>query len=138
LAGASIYHRGLDFNYSGGGNTEYGTFRTRYFHLSEINIKNGHSVLESDNIAQMGGSANGKDLGRTSHLHYEIQELQGSKWVSINPTGEKGNKMSNIIDPQKWITSDNKIYQGGTLHEVTVTVPLLPVEQPKRPEIQTP
>jgi len=179
LAGASTYHRGLDFNYSGGGNSDYGTpilathegtatvdknsnggegrsvvitspdgsFRTRYFHLSDINIKDGQYISESDNIAKMGGSANGNDLGRTSHLHYEIQELQNGKWVSINPTGDNGNKMSNIIDPQKWITSDNKIYQGGTLPEVTVTatssakpmsVHLLSVEQPKKPEVQIP
>lgn len=61
--------------------------------------------------------------------------------MSINPTGDNGNRMSNIIAPQKWIASDNKIYQGGTLREVTVTatsltksesIHLLPVEQPKK------
>lgn len=80
-------------------------------------------------------------MAGASHLHYEIQELQNGKWESINPTGDNENKMSNIIDPQKWITLDNKIYQGGILPEVIVIgtsltkpepVYLLPVEQPKK------
>jgi RHS repeat-associated protein len=136
LSGASTNHKGLDFNYSGGGNTDYGTpilathngiatidnnsaggegrsvyitssdgsLRTAYFHLSEINVENGQYVSESDNIAKMGGSANGKDLGRTSHLHYEIQEMQDGKWTSINPTGGLANDKSNILDPQDLIT----------------------------------
>jgi RHS repeat-associated protein len=179
LEGASMEHRGLDFNYSGGSNTDYGTpilathegiatidnnpageegravvitspdqsFRTRYFHLSEINVKNGEYISESDNIAKMGGSANGKDLGRISHLHYEIQKLQDNKWKSINPISDKGNKLSNIIDPQKWITPNNTIYQGKTLPEVIVTatsqaipvsIPLLQTEKLKLLEFRTP
>uniref|UniRef100_A0AB33JNA5 M23ase beta-sheet core domain-containing protein n=1 Tax=Prevotella sp. GTC17262 TaxID=3236797 RepID=A0AB33JNA5_9BACT len=151
IKNATSYHKGLDFNYSCGGNNDYGTpilathegiatidnnpsggegrfvvitspngdFRTRYFHLSEINIKDGQYIKESDNIAKMGGSAYGKDYGRTSHLHYEIQRNQSGKWVSVNPTGGKENEISNIIDPQKWI--DNKTYEGGMLPEIIVT-----------------
>ena len=156
LPGASNYHKGLDFNYSGGGNTDYGspifathegfasvdnnpsggegrsvvitspdgTFRTRYFHLSEINIEDGQYVSESYNIAQMGGSAYGDDLGRTSHLHYEIPILKDGEWVSINPTGDQENEISNILDPQKWITPDSKIYNSGILPKITISATL--------------
>jgi murein DD-endopeptidase MepM/ murein hydrolase activator NlpD len=108
LPGASKFHRGLDFNYSGGGETDYGSsiltthdgvvttaddnnsggegrmvvvtasnrkFRTRYFHLSQINVGKGEEVSESTVIGEMGGSANGKEKGRQVHLHYEIQKL---------------------------------------------------------------
>ena len=107
LPGASKFHRGLDFNYVGGGDTDYGSsiltthdgiatvdndpsggegrmviitsadkkFRTRYFHLSKVTIKDGQEVSESDIIGEMGGSANGKEKGRQVHLHYEIQKI---------------------------------------------------------------
>jgi RHS repeat-associated protein len=174
LAGASTNHKGIDFNYSGGGDSDYGTpilathegtvttkdntngnggrtvyvtspdgtFRTAYFHLSEINVENGQYVSESDVIAKMGGSAYGNEHGRTAHLHYAIQELKNGKWEFINPTGGRNNSLSNIIDPQKWITPDNRSYNGGELSEVTVVapspikpppVPLLRVEQPNIP-----
>jgi murein DD-endopeptidase MepM/ murein hydrolase activator NlpD len=139
LPGASKFHRGLDFNYSGGGNTDVGSpilathegrvtaknntsggegrsvvitspdgkFRTRYFHLSSLEVQNGEYVNESDNIGTMGGSANGGELGRTAHLHYEIQTFQNGKWTSIDPTNGKSKNFKNIIDPQKWINNVN-------------------------------
>ena len=76
------------------------------------------------NIAQMGGSAYGDDLGRTSHLHYEIQILKDGEWVSINPTGDQENEISNILDPQKWITPDSKIYNSGILPKITISATL--------------
>jgi RHS repeat-associated protein len=161
IKGASTYHKGLDFNYSGGGHTDYGapilathegtvtikdnpsgsggrsvvitspdgSFRTRYFHLSKILVRNNQYVSESYNIAEMGGSAYGKERHRLSHLHYEIQQLVNGKWVSIDPTGNQGNTISNIIDPQKWITSNDTIY-GGILQEVTVTATAMPQTKP--------
>lgn len=33
--------------------------------------------------------------------------------VSYNPTEEKGNQESNIVDPQSWITQNNNIFNGS-------------------------
>lgn len=109
IAGASTYHKGLDFNFAGGGDTDFGApilathdgtakidnnpdgkdgrnvkitspdgkFRTVYMHLSKITIKEGE-VSESDEIGEMGGSANGAEglpKGRQVHLHYTIQRF---------------------------------------------------------------
>jgi hypothetical protein len=55
----------------------------------------------------MGGSANGKELHRTVHLHYEIQQQnENGDWVSIDPTQGKGKNSLNIVDPQKWIKTN--------------------------------
>ena len=137
---ASTFHKGLDFNYTGGGNTDYGSpiltthegtatidndpngaegrtviitspdgsFRTKYFHLSKINISDGDYVFESDVIGEMGGSAYGKELGRTSHLHYEIQIKDGDNWVSINPSRTKKNNLEDLYDPQTWIFPEDR------------------------------
>jgi RHS repeat-associated protein len=145
LPGASKFHRGLDFNYVGGGDTDYGSsiltthdgiatvdndpsggegrmviitsadkkFRTRYFHLSKVTIKDGQEVSESDIIGEMGGSANGKEKGRQVHLHYEIQKInpESGKYESIDPTEGNGKDGNKVIDPQKWInkTTDEKV-----------------------------
>ena len=161
LAGASTFHRGIDFNYSGGGNTDLGapilsthdgtvttakntttggegrmiivtspdgTFRTRYFHLSSVSVEEGQNVNESSVIGEMGGSANGKELGRTAHLHYEIQQQdENGDWVSIDPTQGNGNSSSNIVDPQKWIKT-NSTNQSMVDNPTTVV----------NPNIQTP
>ena len=163
LKGASTNHKGIDFNYSGGGDTDYGssilathdgkvtvaddntkggegrmvvitspdgTFRTRYFHLSKINVKEGQEVDESDTIGEMGGSANGKEKGRQVHLHYEIQKLIDGIWTSIDPTGGKGKKANNIVDPQNWI-NPNESKKEAPIREIehliiTVPRPILP------------
>ena len=140
LVGASTFHRGLDFNYDVGGDSDYGSpilathegvatvddnpdggegrsvvitspdglFRTRYFHLSKININEGDYVSEADVIAEMGGSAYGKEHGRTSHLHYEIQEKHGEKWVSINPSKTGKRNIEDLYDPQTWILPEDR------------------------------
>lgn len=165
LKGASTYHKGIDFNYSGGGDTDYGssilathdgkvtvaddntkggegrmvvitspdgTFRTRYFHLSKINVKEGQEVDESDTIGEMGGSANGKEKGRQVHLHYEIQKLIDGIWTSIDPTGGKGKKANNIVDPQNWINPNESKKEAPIkeIEEVIITVPR-PILPPK-------
>ncbi len=137
IPGASTFHKGLDFNYAGGGSTDFGAsiltthdgiasvddnpsgkegrmvivtspdgkFRTRYLHLSNINVKDGQKVSESDIIGEMGGSANGSERGRQVHLHYEIQKLNSKtgKFESIDPTDGNGKNGKKVIDPQKWI-----------------------------------
>lgn len=123
LDGASVNHKGLDFNYSGGGNTDFGSpilathegyatvnsgiessagrnviitspdgnFRTQYMHLSAVEVESGQYVWELDPIGKMGGSASGKEDKWASHLHYDIQEKQGSNWTPINPVGSTTN-----------------------------------------------
>ncbi|WP_229707357.1 M23 family metallopeptidase [Sphingobacterium alkalisoli] len=138
LKGASTYHKGLDFNYKGGGNTDLGApilsthdgvasvktstsgtggrmitvtspdgkFRTRYMHLQDINVEEGQKISESVEIGTMGGSGKGKELGWSSHLHYEIQVFnEGTgEYDPYNPTQGKGNNADNIVDPQSWIS----------------------------------
>ena len=82
-----------------------GKFRTQYFHLSVINVKNGDVISEGYNIAQIGGSARGKEFGTKCHLHYQIQVYNSKtkKYEGFNPTEGKGNEKNNVVDPQKWI-----------------------------------
>jgi RHS repeat-associated protein len=142
LKGASKFHKGLDFNYTGGGATDFGApiltthdgivsvddnkeggegrsvvvtspdrkFRTRYFHLSSISVKDGEKITESTIIGEMGGSANGKERGREVHLHYEIQvyDEETKKFIPYDPTQGKEKKLSNIVDPQNWIKPRSK------------------------------
>ena len=84
-----------------------GSFMTRYLHLSSIAVEEGQEISEGQTIGLMGGSANGKELGRTAHLHYEIHKNNGNGFVigkraegntSINPWN--GNQP---VDPQLWI-----------------------------------
>jgi RHS repeat-associated protein len=94
-----------------------GTFRTAYFHLSKINIEDGSTIKEGQQIAEIGTSGRGSEDGVPSHLHYEIQKLgEDGNWTPIDPTGGKGKDEANIIDPQSWIKSDGvqpKNAQGG-------------------------
>lgn len=54
-------------------------------------------------MEKWGGSAYGAELYRLSHLHYEIQEKVGDKWVSINPSKTGQNNIDDLFDPQTWI-----------------------------------
>ncbi|MBE6330524.1 MAG: hypothetical protein E7072_10525, partial [Bacteroidales bacterium] len=134
IKNGSKNHKGLDFNYSCGGNNDYGSpiiathdgtvnvkdntkggegrmvtitshddkFRTRYMHLSSVDVENGTNINEGDILGYMGGSGKGKEDAYLSHLHYEIQKFENDKWISINPT-EGENKLENIVDPQSWL-----------------------------------
>lgn len=85
-----------------------GSFRTKYLHLKEIDIRNGQKVTERDKIGEIGGSRMGKEFGGQVHLHYQIDKLdtQSKQWVPYNPTEGKANKKENVVDPQTWIKSD--------------------------------
>ena len=87
-----------------------GQFRTAYFHLSSIEVKDGEEVKEGSEVGEIGTSGRGKEDGVASHLHYEIQRLNPDTglWYPVDPTAEKGKKYGNIRDPQKWITADTK------------------------------
>ena len=134
IKNGSKNHKGLDFNYSCGGNNDYGSpikathdgvvtikdntsggegrmvtitsqdgkFRTRYMHLSSVEIENGTNINEGETLGYMGGSGKGKENKYLSHLHYEIQKFENNEWISINPTSGE-NKLENIIDPQLWL-----------------------------------
>lgn len=144
---ASKNHKGLDFNYSGGGDTDLGdpvlaahegivsvhestdgaagryvtitapdeSVKTKYFHLSSTKVKEGDYVGESQEIGTMGGSANGSENGRTSHLHYEIHTKTDGKWTPINPSKDGNNTIESLIDPQLMIDESSKLYYGGKL-----------------------
>jgi len=87
-----------------------GKFRTRYLHLKQINVKDGQSVSEGDQVGEIGGSRNGEEIGGQVHLHYQIDKYnpETKKWEPYNPTEGKENKKENVVDPQKWITNNQK------------------------------
>lgn len=92
-------------------------------HLSAIDVENGQYVWESNPIGKMGGSAYGKEDKWPSHLHYEIHEKKGDKWIPINPVGNKENHISNIEDPQLRIKKEDIIIDGGLLEPAVISVP---------------
>jgi len=113
-------------------------FRTRYFHLSKVIIKDGQKVSESDIIGEMGGSANGKEKGRQVHLHYEIQKInpETGKYESIDPTDGNGKDGNRVVDPQKWInkSTDEKVKfdwnfgkKNKTKFDVDFTIPKIEI-----------
>ena len=88
-----------------------GKFRTAYLHLSSVSVKQGDEVKEGAEIAKIGASANGKEDGGSSHIHYAIHKLNDAGvWVAVNPT-EGGDEESKIFDPKKWIKKDPKPLQ---------------------------
>ncbi len=55
--------------------------RTLYGHCNELLVSKGQTVTRGQTIAKVGmtGSATG------NHLHFEVQEYQNGKWVSVQP-----------------------------------------------------
>lgn len=86
-----------------------GNFRTRYFHLKEIDVKNGQSINEADKIGTIGGSCIGEEFGGQVHLHYQIEKYNSEtkEWEPYNPTEGKENRKENVVDPQDWIDKTN-------------------------------
>jgi RHS repeat-associated protein len=85
-----------------------GTFQTSYLHLSDVDVEIGQDIKEGDEIGKVGGSGFGKNLGYGSHMHYSIKvkNAKTGKFDPFNPTEGKGNKNSNIVDPQTWISNN--------------------------------
>ncbi|MCR8667526.1 DUF6443 domain-containing protein [Aestuariibaculum sp. M13] len=135
-------HYGLDLNYSGGGNTDYGapvvathsgrvariiplsandgggrviviespdgSFQTKYMHLSSVAVQEDQEISEGETIGLMGGSAFGKENGRTAHLHYEIHKRNSNgSYRAVNPWNG-----SQPIDPQTWVNPMPSLVSG--------------------------
>jgi RHS repeat-associated protein len=90
-------------------NSADGSFRTKYLHLSSINIKEGQKISEADKIGEIGGSRMGSETGGQVHLHYQIERLntETGEYEPYNPTQGKGNSESNVVDPQKWVSGSS-------------------------------
>jgi len=90
-----------------------GKFRTRYFHLKDINVKEGQEIKEGSEIGEIGGSGKGSEFGWGVHLHYQIEKYNSEtgEWTPYNPTEGKEKSQSNVVDPQKWINSNRKPVQ---------------------------
>jgi RHS repeat-associated protein len=119
-----------------------GKFRTKYFHLSGINVKEGQKVSESDVIGEIGSSAFGSETGTKSHLHYEIQtfDQENNKWLPFNPTQGNANSKDNVVDPQTWITPEptqsNDIFTPVLMEQdntrVNIVLPIIKKEEVKK------
>jgi murein DD-endopeptidase MepM/ murein hydrolase activator NlpD len=83
-----------------------GSFRTKYMHLKEINVKDGDNINEATQIGEIGGSRKNKEFGGQVHLHYQIEKYntETKVWDPYNPTEGNGNSKDNVVDPQTWIT----------------------------------
>ncbi len=96
--------------------SENGKVATYYMHLQDISdgIELNAMVSEGQQIGTIGGSGSGKEMKYAPHLHYELF-IDGKH---SDPT----NGREHLVDPQLLLggSSDNNIYQGGTLQEVTV------------------
>lgn len=92
-----------------------GSFRTKYLHLSSINVKDGQKIGEADKVGEIGGSRAGEEYGGQVHLHYQIERLNSEtgEYEPYNPTEGKGNSEKNVVDPQKWITNNDNNSSSG-------------------------
>lgn len=74
-------------------------------HLNTVNVEEGNSIKEGQEIGTIGKSGFGKQNQWAAHLHYELRLLaKNGKYISINPESERGS----LIDPQLWITNENE------------------------------
>ena len=58
----------------------HGDYRFKYTHGVEL-VKEGQVVNGGDNVIKLGNYGN----SRLQHLHFEVHEKRGSKWVNIDP-----------------------------------------------------
>ena len=92
-AGQPVYATGdgvvesAEFNFSGYGNViviDHGFgYKTRYAHLQEIRVAEGHVVIRGDRIGTLGSSG----LSTGPHLHYEVlyRGEHVNPWNFLNP-----------------------------------------------------
>ncbi len=96
--------------------SEDGKVATYYMHLKDISegIELNAMVSEGQQIGTIGGSGSGKEMKYVPHLHYELF-IDGKH---SDPTTSR----EHLVDPQLLLggSSDNNIYEGGTLKEVTI------------------
>ncbi|ADB41247.1 Peptidase M23 [Spirosoma linguale DSM 74] len=94
-----------------------GKFRTKYLHLSSINVEDGQKITEMTQVGEIGGSRIGKEFGGQVHLHYQIERLneESGKFEPYNPTEGKDRKESNVVDPQSWIQKKEDTFQMSQL-----------------------
>jgi RHS repeat-associated protein len=117
-----------------------GSFRTKYMHLKEINVKDGDKITEATQIGEIGGSRKGKEFGGQVHLHYQIEKYNAETktWDPYNPTEGNGNSKDNVVDPQSWITPapapqtdmSNTMPQDNT--RVNIVLPIIKKEEVKK------
>lgn len=71
-----------------------GKFRTRYLHLSAINVEDGQEITEATQVGEIGGSRKGKEFGGQVHLHYQIEKVneETGEFEPYNPTEGKEKK----------------------------------------------
>ncbi|CAH0994239.1 hypothetical protein EMA8858_00348 [Emticicia aquatica] len=71
-----------------------GKFRTRYLHLSAINVEDGQEITEAIQVGEIGGSRKGKEFGGQVHLHYQIEKVneETGEFEPYNPTEGKEKK----------------------------------------------
>jgi len=72
-------------------------YKTRYLHLENDNTITDGAVNEGDIIGSISNTGT-----KQVHLHYELLEKQGGKWVPISPYDANGN----LIDVQKLVNAD--------------------------------
>ncbi len=113
-----------------------GTLETKYMHLSSIAVRVEDEIDEGQTIGLMGGSANGKELGRLVHLHYEIHVNNGNGFTAINPWVNGA-----PVDPQRLISTygpwqDPNAYNSSDSFSI-FDIPF--IYEPKTPvPVQTP
>jgi len=85
-----------------------GKFRTKYMHLKSISIKDGQEINEATQIGEIGGSRKGEEFGGNVHLHYQIEKYdsESKTWNPYNPIEGKEKTKDNVVDPQKWINTN--------------------------------
>jgi murein DD-endopeptidase MepM/ murein hydrolase activator NlpD len=90
-----------------------GKFRTRYLHLSAINVEDGQEITEATQVGEIGGSRKGKEFGGQVHLHYQIEKVneETGEFEPYNPTEGKEKKESNVVDPQTWIKKKDETFE---------------------------
>ena len=71
---------------------------TRYYHLSTIYVKQGEYVYKGQNIGIMGKTGLVTDI----HLHFELREFDGKRWIFKNAFIPE-NREKGTLHNRKWM-----------------------------------